>query len=601
MTESWGEWARTHDCGGLRAADTGSEVVLAGWVASRRDHGGVIFLDLRDRGGITQVVFSPEADAELHGRAGEVRGEWVLGVRGTVRMRPEGTANPKLPTGEIEVLAHELRVLNPSATPPFPVEDQVTADEALRLRHRYLDLRRPAMTRNLVFRHRVVQQMRSHLSERGFIEVETPFLTKSTPEGARDYLVPSRVNAGMFYALPQSPQLFKQLLMVAGVDRYYQVARCFRDEDLRADRQPEFTQLDLELSFVRRDEIFEIVEEMLAGIVEGILGRRFPRPLPRLGYAECMMRFGVDNPDTRFGLEIVPVTDLARGCGFQVFSKTTAEGGVVRGIRAAGLGEALSRKQLDELTEFVKLFGAKGLAWVKVEEAGWAGPVAKFFSPGDQTAFGERLGAAPGDALLFVADREKTVCEALGRLRLELARRFDLVPPGLLNLLWVTDFPLFEYDEEERRLVAKHHPFTAPADEDLAQLETDPLQVRAKAYDIVLNGQEIGGGSLRIYQPELQRRMFRALNISDEDAETKFGFLLEAFQYGAPPHGGIALGIDRLLAILAGAESIREVIAFPKTQRATCILTGAPSQVERKQLRELYLTSVVPAPKPEKG
>jgi len=597
MTESWGEWSRTHDCGALRAADAGREVLLAGWVASRRDHGGVIFLDLRDRGGLTQVVFSPEADPELHLRAGELRGEWVLGVLGTVRLRPEGTANPKLPTGEVEVLARELRVLNPSATPPFPVEDQVTADEALRLRHRYLDLRRPAMTANLVFRHRVVQHMRSFLDARGFIEVETPFLTRSTPEGARDYLVPSRVNAGMFYALPQSPQLFKQLLMVSGVDRYYQVARCFRDEDLRADRQPEFTQLDLELSFVRRDEIFELVEEMLSGIFDGLVGSHLPRPLPRITYAEAMMRYGVDNPDTRFGLEIVPVTDLSRGCGFQVFAKTTAEGGVVRGICAKGLGEALSRKHLDELTEFVRLFGARGLAWVRVEEAGWGGPIAKFFSPGDQTAFAERLGAAPGDMLLFLADREGTVCEGLGRLRLELARRFDLVPKGVFRPLWVTDFPLFEYDEEERRLVAKHHPFTAPADEDLGQLETDPLQVRAKAYDIVLNGQEIGGGSLRIYQPDVQRRMFRALNISDEDAEAKFGFLLEAFQYGAPPHGGIALGLDRLVAILAGAESIREVIAFPKTQKATCPLTGAPAGVEGKQLRELHLKTAVPAPK----
>jgi aspartyl-tRNA synthetase len=597
MTEIWGDWSRTHHCGALRAEAAGSAVLLAGWVHSRRDHGGVLFVDLRDREGITQVVFSPQSDPALHERASQLRGEWVIGVRGVVRPRPEGTVNPKLPTGAVEVLATELRVLNPSATPPFPIEDQVTADESIRLRHRYLDLRRPAMAKNLVFRSRVVSFMRSFLGERGFLEVETPFLTKSTPEGARDYLVPSRVNPGQFYALPQSPQLFKQLLMVAGVDRYYQVARCFRDEDLRADRQPEFTQLDLEMSFVRREDIVELVESMLGGVFSGIMGRPLALPLPQMTYAESLLRYGVDNPDTRFGLEIRECTDLARGCGFQVFSKVAAEGGVVRGICAPKLAEGLSRKHLDELTEYVRMFGAKGLAWVKVEAAGWAGPIAKFFSAGDQAAINERCGAAPGDALLFLADREKVVCEGLGRLRLELARRFELIPKGLFNLLWITDFPLLEYNEDEKRLEAKHHPFTAPMDEDLALLETDPLQVRAKAYDIVLNGQEIGGGSLRIYQPELQRQMFRTLNIADEDAEVKFGFLLEAFQYGAPPHGGLALGLDRLLAILAGADSIREVIAFPKTQKATCPLTGAPSNVEPRQLRDLHLKTDVIAPR----
>jgi len=597
MTENWGDWTRSHRCGALRAGDAGSEVLLAGWVHSRRDHGGVLFIDLRDREGITQVVFSPEADAALHERATHLRGEWVIGVRGRVRPRPEGTVNPKIPTGAIEVLAGELRVLNPSATSPFPIEDQVTADESIRLRYRYLDLRRPAMAKNLVFRSRVVSFMRSFLTERGFLEVETPFLTKSTPEGARDYLVPSRVNNGQFYALPQSPQLFKQLLMVAGVDRYYQVARCFRDEDLRADRQPEFTQLDLEMSFVRREEIFELIEAMLGGVFAGILERPITLPLPQMTYAESLLRYGVDNPDTRFGLEIHACTDLARGCGFQVFAKAAAEGQVIRAICAPKLAESLSRKQLDELTEFVRLFGARGLAWVKVEAGGWAGPIAKFFSAGDQAALNERCGAEPGDALLFLADREKVVCEGLGRLRLELARRFNLIPPGLFNLLWITDFPLLEYNEDEKRLDAKHHPFTAPMDEDLPLLDTDPLQVRAKAYDIVLNGQEIGGGSLRIYQPELQRQMFRMLNIADEDAEVKFGFLLEAFQYGAPPHGGLALGLDRLLAILVGAESIREVIAFPKTQKAMCPLTGAPSTVGFKQLRELHLKTDIIAPK----
>ena len=599
MIEPWGERSRTHSCGELRRDDIGHEVVLAGWMHSRRDHGGVIFIDLRDRDGITQIVFNPENDSELHRRAGDVRGEWVLGVRGAVRERPEGTVNPDLPTGEVELVAGELLVLNISRTPPFAIEDEVNADESLRLRHRYLDLRRPAMMNNLIFRHRAMQAIRDQLNAGGFIEVETPVLTKSTPEGARDYLVPSRVNPGRFFALPQSPQLFKQLLMVSGLDRYYQIVRCFRDEDLRADRQPEFTQLDVEMSFINRDGLFSLIEDLLAGLFADLLGRELPRPVPRLTYAEAMARYGVDNPDVRFAMEIVDLTEIAAGVQFKVFSGAVASGGTVRALRGERMAEKLSRKDIDDLTELVKLFGAKGLAWVKVGEGdAWeSSPIAKFFTDEERRKINGRCAAAAGDIIFFLADREKVVCEGLGRLRLDLARRFDLIPEGKMDMVWITEFPLLEYNEEEKRLEAKHHPFTAPMEEDLHLLEGEPLKVRAQAYDIVLNGEEIGGGSLRIYQTDLQRRMFSALNIAEDEAESKFGFLLEAFQYGAPPHGGIALGLDRLLAIMTGSSSIREVIAFPKTQRATCQLTGAPSSVDMWQLGDLHLETDMP---PEK-
>ena len=599
MIEPWGERSRTHSCGELRRDDIGHEVVLAGWMHSRRDHGGVIFIDLRDRDGITQIVFNPENDSELHRRAGDVRGEWVLGVRGAVRERPEGTVNPDLPTGEVELVAGELLVLNISRTPPFAIEDEVNADESLRLHHRYLDLRRPAMMNNLIFRHRAMQAIRDQLNAGGFIEVETPVLTKSTPEGARDYLVPSRVNPGRFFALPQSPQLFKQLLMVSGLDRYYQIVRCFRDEDLRADRQPEFTQLDVEMSFINRDGLFSLIEDLLAGLFADLLGRELPRPVPRLTYAEAMARYGVDNPDVRFAMEIVDLTEIAAGVQFKVFSGAVASGGTVRALRGERMAEKLSRKDIDDLTELVKLFGAKGLAWVKVGEGdAWeSSPIAKFFTDEERRKINGRCAAAAGDIIFFLADREKVVCEGLGRLRLDLARRFDLIPEGKMDMVWITEFPLLEYNEEEKRLEAKHHPFTAPMEEDLHLLEGEPLKVRAQAYDIVLNGEEIGGGSLRIYQTDLQRRMFSALNIAEDEAESKFGFLLEAFQYGAPPHGGIALGLDRLLAIMTGSSSIREVIAFPKTQRATCQLTGAPSSVDMWQLGDLHLETDMP---PEK-
>jgi len=455
------------------------------------------------------------------------------------------------------------------------------------------------MMNNLIFRHRAMQAIRDQLNAGGFIEVETPVLTKSTPEGARDYLVPSRVNPGRFFALPQSPQLFKQLLMVSGLDRYYQIVRCFRDEDLRADRQPEFTQLDVEMSFINRDGLFSLIEDLLAGLFADLLGRELPRPVPRLTYAEAMARYGVDNPDVRFAMEIVDLTEIAAGVQFKVFSGAVASGGTVRALRGERMAEKLSRKDIDDLTELVKLFGAKGLAWVKVGEGdAWeSSPIAKFFTDEERRKINGRCAAAAGDIIFFLADREKVVCEGLGRLRLDLARRFDLIPEGKMDMVWITEFPLLEYNEEEKRLEAKHHPFTAPMEEDLHLLEGEPLKVRAQAYDIVLNGEEIGGGSLRIYQTDLQRRMFSALNIAEDEAESKFGFLLEAFQYGAPPHGGIALGLDRLLAIMTGSSSIREVIAFPKTQRATCQLTGAPSSVDMRQLRDLHLKTDMP---PEK-
>jgi aspartyl-tRNA synthetase len=601
VTEPWGDRSRTHRCGELRKENIGREVVLAGWMHSRRDHGGVIFIDLRDRDGISQIVFNPETNRELHEKAGTVRGEWVLGVKGTVRERPEGTVNPGLPTGEVEVVAGELLILNRSKTPPFAMEDEVNVDESLRLRYRYLDLRRPGMMSNIVFRHKAIQNMRAALTEDGFIEVETPVLTRSTPEGARDYLVPSRVSPGRFFALPQSPQLFKQLLMVSGVDRYFQVVRCFRDEDLRADRQPEFTQLDMEMSFVSSEDIFALIEGLMAGLFKGLLDREVTRPIPRLTYAEAMARYGVDNPDVRFAMEIVDLTEIAAGVKFKVFSGAVSSGGTVRALRGEQMAEKLSRKDIDDLTDLVKVFGAKGLAWVKVGEGGvWeASPIAKFFTDEERGRINERCEAARGDMLFFLADREKVVCEGLGRLRLDLAKRFDLIPPGKMEMVWITEFPLFEYNDEEKRLDAKHHPFTAPMEEDLHLLESAPLKVRAQAYDIVLNGEEIGGGSLRIHRTDLQRKMFAALNIPGEEAESKFGFLLEAFQYGAPPHGGIALGLDRLLAIMTGSTSIREVIAFPKTQRATCLLTGAPSGVDQRQLRDLYLKTDVPLEKEE--
>lgn len=561
---------------------------MMGWVQSRRDHGGLIFIDLRDRGGITQVVFNPEVSAEAHRIAEDVRSEYVLGVMGIVSLRPENTANPKIPTGEIEVIAHELVILNVSKTPPFMIEDETDVAENLRLKYRYLDLRRPSLQKVLITRHRITRTVRKFLDSHGFVDIETPFLTKSTPEGARDYLVPSRVNPGMFYALPQSPQLFKQILMIAGFERYYQIVKCFRDEDLRADRQPEFTQIDLEMSFVDREDVMSLMERLLSAVVKEVRGTEIPLPFPRLTYQEAMERYGSDKPDTRFGLELKDISDIAGETEFKVFLQAIGLGGRVKGFSAPGFG-SLSRKEIDDLTNEARMFGAKGLAWIKVTDSGFDSPIAKFFKDGQIQEIALRLGARAGDMMLFVADSPKVAAETLGHLRLLVARQQRLIDESRLDFLWITDFPLLEWNEDEKRYDAMHHPFTAPMDEDLPLLDTDPLKVRAKAYDIVLNGAEIGGGSIRIHRFDVQAKMFSLLNISDEDARERFGFLLEALQYGAPPHGGLAFGLDRLTAILTGMQSIRDVIAFPKTQKAVCLMTEAPSRVSAAQLRELSI------------
>ncbi len=580
---------RTHHCNQLGTEDIGKEVVLMGWVLRRRDHGGVIFIDLRDREGITQVVFNPAVNPEVHAKAHALRSEWVLAVHGRVEARPEGMANPNLATGEIEVLVDELRILNTSKTPPFPLDEDIEVSENLRLKYRYLDLRRPAMAANLILRHRVCQAIRSYLNDNGFLEIETPVLTRSTPEGARDYLVPSRVNAGRFYALPQSPQLFKQLLMIAGMDRYYQIVKCFRDEDLRADRQPEFTQIDMELSFVDEEDVMAINEGLIVHLFKEVLGVELATPFPRMTYDEAIARYGTDRPDTRFGLELVDLTDIVKGCEFKVFRAAVDGGGVVKCINAKGCAD-FSRKDLDDLTAFVAQFGARGMAWVKIKEDGsWQSPIAKFFRDEELAGMAAAAGAEPGDLLLFGADQAGIVHQSLAELRLELGRRLGLLDKERLDFLWVTDFPLLEYDADEKRWVAVHHPFTAPRDEDLDYLESDPGRVRSRAYDLVLNGNEIGGGSIRIHRTDLQHRIFAALGISEEEAAEKFSFLLQALEYGAPPHGGLAFGLDRLLMLMAGRDSIRDVIAFPKTQKATCPLTEAPSTVSRRQLTELHL------------
>jgi aspartyl-tRNA synthetase len=584
-----GDWKKSHFCGDLRAADIGKEVCLMGWVQRRRDHGGLIFIDLRDRQGIAQLALDPDRDPEAHAKAEKVRSEYVVAVRGIVSARPEGTVNPKMATGEVEVEVKELRVLNSSETPPFMIEDHADVAENIRLKHRYIDLRRPGLQSNLMLRHKVAQIVRTYLNDNGFIEIETPVLTKSTPEGARDYLVPSRVNPGMFYALPQSPQLFKQLLMVSGFDRYYQIVKCFRDEDLRADRQPEFTQIDCELSFVDRQDIMTIMEGMIARVFRDTLGIELPLPMPRITYTEAMARFGVDNPDMRFGLELVEISNIVKDCGFKVFAEAVKKGGIVKLLNARECA-SFSRKELDDLTEFVKIYGAKGLAYVKVQEDGsWQSPITKFFTDKEIALIDEAADAKPGDLLLFAADTCKVANESLGRLRGLLGQKLGLARKDDFRFVWVTDFPLLEWDGETRRHVAVHHPFTAPLDEDVALLDGDPGSARAKAYDLVLNGSEISGGSIRIHNREIQNKMFSLMGITAEEAEEKFGFLLNALSYGAPPHGGIAFGLDRLMMILTGSESIRDVIAFPKTQKATCLLSEAPGAVDDKQLRELSI------------
>ena len=587
--ESMGNMIRTHSCNDLGKDNVGEEVVLMGWVLRRRDHGGVIFIDLRDRWGLTQVVFNPEIDAEAHTKAHQLRSEWVLAIKGRVAARPDDMANPKLATGEIEVMANELRILNSSETPPFPLDEDIEISDNLRLQYRYLDLRRPEMTANMVMRHRAVQAIRTYLNDHGFLDIETPMLTRSTPEGARDYLVPSRVNAGKFYALPQSPQLFKQLLMIAGMDRYYQIVKCFRDEDLRADRQPEFTQIDMELSFVDEEQVITVTEGMIATLFRETLELDLTPPFARMTYDEAINRYGTDRPDTRFAMEIVDLTAIAATCGFKVFREVADGGGTVRAINAKGCG-SFSRKDLDDLTNYAVQLGAKGLAWVKMKENGeWQSPIAKFFTDEERAAISLELAAVEGDLFFFGADKPSAVCQVLSELRLELARRLGLLKKDVFNFTWVTDFPLVEYDEKEKRFQALHHPFTAPREEDVDRLESDPGSVYSRAYDLVLNGTEIGGGSIRIHQRDMQARVLQVLGIGEEEAKDKFGFLLRALELGAPPHGGLAFGLDRLMMIITGSDSIRSVIAFPKTQKATCPLTDAPAPVARKQLTELYL------------
>ena len=580
---------RSHHCGVLTKEQAGEQVVLCGWVAKRRDHGGLIFIDLRDRSGIVQVVADPESAGSSFKTAEDIRNEYVIKVIGNVRLRDEDTINENIPTGTIEVLAHDIEVLNGAKTPPFYIKDGIDTDENLRLKYRYLDLRRPEMQRNLILRHKVAKLMRDYLDDNHFLEIETPMLCKSTPEGARDYLVPSRVNPGKFYALPQFPQIFKQLLMVAGMERYFQIARCFRDEDLRADRQPEFTQLDMEMSFMEVDEILELMEGLIHHIFKGALGKDIQIPFQRLTWDDAMDRFGSDKPDLRFGMELKNVSEAVQGCTFQVFNNVIANGGQVKCINVKGYAD-IPRRQLDELVKFCGIYGAKGMAWLQFSaEGGVKSSIAKFFSDENIEAIKKAAEVEAGDLLLFVADKPSVVAASLGALRIEMAKRRGLIDPDKLAFTWVVDFPMFEYNEEEKRYVAMHHPFTAPRDEDLPLLLTNPGKVYAKAYDMVLNGTEIGGGSIRIHRRDVQKKVFEAIGLSDEEAQEKFGFMMNAFEYGAPPHGGLAFGLDRLIMIMAQRDSIRDVIAFPKTQSASDLMTQAPNDVDEKQLRELHI------------
>ena len=588
MPESLDGWKRTHHCNALREADVGKEVTLMGWVGKRRDHGGVIFVDLRDREGITQVVFRPDIEAVMHEKAEGIRNEYVLAVQGKVEHRPEGMTNDNLDTGAVDVECHSVRILNEAETPTFMIEDDQELGEEIRLRYRYLDLRRPEMQKAIKLRHSASQEVRKHLSQNGFMEIETPFLMKSTPEGARDYLVPSRVHPGQFYALPQSPQTYKQLLMIAGFEKYFQIVRCFRDEDLRGDRQPEFTQIDIEMSFVEEEDVMSMAEGLTRHVFKSILDYDIPNPIPRMTYQDAMDRFGVDRPDTRFEMEIVDLEKISQASEFKVFKSVIEDGGQVRGINAKGCG-SFSRKQIDDLGTYVGQFGAKGLAWIKVTEQGLESSIVKFFPEQAQALIREEMSAEPGDLLLFAADQPLIVADVLGNLRLELARQLDLLDNTAYAFTWVTHFPLLEWDPDSKRFAACHHPFTSPLNEDLAQMESDPANVRARAYDLVLNGNEIAGGSIRISQTEVQERMFRLLDIGRDEAEAKFGFLLDALSYGAPPHGGIAFGYDRVVALMAGKPFIRDVIPFPKTNTASSLMDNAPSDVSSAQLRELGL------------
>lgn len=589
MGESIYGMKRTHRCAELSLQNVGQTVTVMGWCQKRRDLGGVMFVDLRDRSGILQVVFRSEINSELFNKADKIRNEYVIAVVGQVIKRDPETVNPKIPTGETEIIAQELRILSTADTPPFYIEEDSDVNEQVRLKYRFLDLRRPDMQRNIMLRHRVAKIARDYYDQQGFLEIETPMLTKSTPEGARDYLVPSRVHPGKFYALPQSPQLFKQLLMVSGFDRYFQVVKCFRDEDLRADRQPEFTQIDIEMSFVNVEDVLAVNEGFIAKLFNETLGIELQTPFLRMSYKEAMDRFGSDKPDIRFGLELVNISDIVKNSGFKVFADAVASGGSVRAINAKGCGAKFSRREIDALVDFVKIYKAKGMAWIVVEENELKSAITKFLNENEIKSILGRVNAEPGDLICFVADKDDIVYASLGALRLELARKLDLVRKDDFKFLWVTEFPLLEYDEEEKRWVAKHHPFTSPMDEDIQYLDTDPGRVRAKAYDIVLNGVEIGGGSIRIHDQQLQSKMFELLGFTKEQAWERFGFLLEAFRFGTPPHGGMAFGLDRLVMLMAGRDSIRDVIAFPKVQNASCPLTNAPDFVEPRQLKELHI------------
>ncbi|TDL34445.1 aspartate--tRNA ligase [Jeotgalibacillus sp. S-D1] len=583
-------FGRSYYCGEVPASSVGEKITLKGWVQKRRDLGGLIFIDLRDRTGIIQVVFNPANSAEALEQAEKIRSEYVLSIEGMVEARDSSTINQNLSTGKIEVHASDVTIISEAKTPPFTIEDKTEVAEDIRLKYRYLDLRRPVMIDTFKMRHNVTKSIRGFLDEEQFIEVETPMLTKSTPEGARDYLVPSRVHEGEFYALPQSPQLFKQMLMVGGFDRYYQIARCFRDEDLRADRQPEFTQVDIETSFMSQEDIMSMNERMMAKMMKDVKGVELPLPLPRMTYKDAMERYGSDKPDTRFGMELINVSSLVEHSGFKVFSGAVANGGQVKLINVKGSADNYSRKDIDALGEFAGRYGAKGLAWLKVTSEGFNGPIAKFFGEDEQADLTSASEAQEGDLLLFVADKKSVVADALGALRLKLGKALGLIDETLYNFLWVTDWPLLEYAEDEGRYYAAHHPFTMPVREDLPLLESDPGAVRAQAYDIVLNGYELGGGSLRIYEREIQEKMFQVLGFTEAEAQEQFGFLLEAFEYGTPPHGGIALGLDRLVMLLAGRTNLRDTIAFPKTASASCLLTDAPSRVSEAQLDELRLS-----------
>ena len=589
MAEFLSKEKRTHYCGNVDVSLAGQEVILMGWTHRRRDHGGVIFVDLRDREGIVQIVFNPDA-SDAHKEAHKIRSEFVLAVKGKVRKRPDGMDNPELKTGQIEVHVSELEIMNESKTPPFSFDDDEIS-ENIRLKYRYLDLRRPAIQKNLFLRSKMAAATRRYFEDNGFIEVETPFLGKSTPEGARDYLVPSRISKGMFYALPQSPQIFKQLLMVSGFDRYYQIVKCFRDEDLRADRQPEFTQIDVEMSFITEEDIMKMMEGLMKSIFKACLDKDLTLPLPRLTYADAISRYGKDNPDLRFGMEIVDLTNIVKDSGFKLFAEVAASGGVIKAIKAEQ-ATSLSRKDLDGLKDVVAIYGAKGLAWAKVNAADWTSPIFKFFKPEEVEGIAKAMNAKEGDIIFFVADTRRIVADSLGNLRLYLGKKLNLIDPDALAFTWITEFPLMEYSESEKRFVSTHHPFTSPFLEDLPLMTTDPGKVRARAYDLVLNGSEIGGGSIRIHHKDVQSQVFSALKLSDEEARLKFGFLLDALEYGAPPHGGLAFGLDRLTMIMTRAESIRDVIAFPKTQKAACLMTDAPSNVSIEQLMELSLKIV---------